>query len=98
MQCILINVTDEQSSYIQERVTEMVGQGFRVESDLRNESMGYKIRDAIARKVPYIGVIGQKELEQGDVSVRKRGEKKSEVMKLNEFTAMLKNEIENKDD
>ncbi|MGN0172236.1 MAG: threonine--tRNA ligase [Acutalibacteraceae bacterium] len=84
---------------ISERQTDAVNQaadrlreaGLRVETDLRNEKIGYKIREAQLQKIPYMLVIGDKEAEAGLVSVRHRGETTSETLSLEEF---LKNALE----
>jgi len=58
--------------------------------------MGYKIREAVSQKVPYVCVIGKNEAENGTVSVRKRGEKDSVTMSINDFYSMLEEEIAEK--
>jgi threonyl-tRNA synthetase len=92
----LINVSEEQADDVRKIKASMVEMNFRPETDLRNESVGYKIREAISQKVPYIGVIGKNEAENGSISVRKRGEKDSVTMKLEEFYSLLKNDVDNK--
>ncbi len=67
-----MNITDAQADYAAEVVQTLVKQGFRVEADLRNEKIGYKIREHTLQKVPYLLVIGDREREQGAVSVRAR--------------------------
>jgi len=96
VQAILINVSEEQADDVRKIKASMVEMNFRPETDLRNESVGYKIREAISQKVPYIGVIGKNEAENGSISVRKRGEKDSVTMKLEEFYSLLKNDVDNK--
>ncbi|MGE7881427.1 threonine--tRNA ligase [Bacillus sp. NPDC094077] len=70
--------------------------GIRVERDMRDEKLGYKIREAQMQKVPYVLVIGDKEMENGAVNVRKYGEEKSEVAKLDVFVASIEEEIKNR--
>lgn len=70
--------------------------GIRVKRDIRSEKLGYKIREAQIQKVPYVLVIGDKEVENGSVNVRKYGEEKSEVVSLTEFMENVQNEIYNK--
>ncbi|OTX87571.1 threonine--tRNA ligase [Bacillus thuringiensis serovar londrina] len=68
----------------------------RVEQDARDEKLGYKIREAQMQKVPYVLVIGDKEMENGAVNVRKYGEEKSEVIALDVFVASIEEEIKNR--
>lgn len=93
VQVILINVSDEQITAVNSIKSEMIERGFRPQTDLRNESMGYKIREAVTQKTPYICVIGKNEAENNSVSVRKRGEKDSVTMKLADFYRHLEEEI-----
>jgi threonyl-tRNA synthetase len=71
-------------------------EGFRVEIDDRNEKLGYKMREAEVKKIPYIVVIGAKEMETGTVSVRKGGRKDLGDMELEGFLALIKDEVEKK--
>jgi len=71
----------------------MIDMELRPQTDLRNESMGYKIREAVSQKPPYVCVFGKNEIENNSVSVRKRGEKDSVTMKLEEFYALLKEDV-----
>jgi threonyl-tRNA synthetase len=70
--------------------------GLRVEVDVRNEKIGYKIREARNERVSYIGVIGEKEMESGELTVRSSKEGELGSMKLDEFTAKLLKEIADK--
>ncbi|GLH64679.1 threonine--tRNA ligase [Parageobacillus sp. G301] len=67
--------------------------GFRVEVDERDEKIGYKIREAQIQKIPYMLVVGDKEMAENAVNVRKYGEQKSETMSLDDFIAALKEEV-----
>jgi threonyl-tRNA synthetase len=89
VQLTLLNVVSEAADHTARLRDEMMRGGLRVEADLREETIGYKIRDAIEKKVPYIGVIGKKEVESGTVSVRRRGETTSRTMPVDEFAALL---------
>jgi threonyl-tRNA synthetase len=93
VQIVLASVSDEQAAFVEDLRDRLLVEDFRPERDGRGESLGYKIRDAIARKVPYIGVVGQKEVESGAISVRRRGEEKSTVMSIDEFIALLKEDV-----
>lgn len=72
---------------------ELVAAGFRVEIDDREEKLGYKIREAQVQKIPYMLVLGDKELESGAVNVRKYGEQSSESVSFDEFLGRLKDEV-----
>ena len=67
-----MNITDAQAEYAAEATQALVKQGFRVEQDLRNEKIGYKIREHTLQKVPYLLVVGDREKENGLVAVRAR--------------------------
>jgi threonyl-tRNA synthetase len=69
-------------------------QGFRVDADLRNEKITYKIRSLALQKLPYILVVGEKEAQAGTVAVRVRGSQDARVMPLGEFAALLKDDVE----
>ncbi len=90
VQATVIAVSDTESGYVEKVCAELNSRDFRVEPDLRNESIGYKVRDAIGKKVPYICVAGKKEAEAGEISVRKRGENSAQPMKVDEFAALLR--------
>ncbi|MEJ5377414.1 MAG: threonine--tRNA ligase [bacterium] len=74
VQATVINITDAQRSYAQQVATRLRDEGFRVEEDLRNEKLGLKIRENQLQKVPYMLVVGNREMAQGGVSVRSREE------------------------
>ncbi len=96
IQVILASLSEEQAEYIETLKNRLLLEELRPEIDIRNESIGYKIREAIAKKVPFIAVVGKKEAEEGTVSVRRRGENKSENMQLDDFISLLKTEIREK--
>ncbi|MFN3965316.1 threonine--tRNA ligase [Silanimonas lenta] len=72
VQAVVMNITDAQADYVAEVRKTLMNQGFRVESDLRNEKIGYKIREHTLQKVPYLLVVGDREKEAGMVAVRTR--------------------------
>jgi threonyl-tRNA synthetase len=72
IQAVVMNITDAQADYAAEVANSLVKQGFRVESDLRNEKIGYKIREHTLQKVPFLLVVGDREKENGLVAVRAR--------------------------
>ncbi|MED1304561.1 threonine--tRNA ligase [[Bacillus thuringiensis] serovar konkukian] len=88
------NAVHEQ--YASEVAYKLAQAGIRVEQDARDEKLGYKIREAQMQKVPYVLVIGDKEMESGAVNVRKYGEEKSEVIALDVFVASIEEEIKNR--
>jgi threonyl-tRNA synthetase len=93
---ILISVSEEQADAVEKVKSEMIDLGFRPSVNIRNESVGYKIREAVLQKVPYVCVLGKNEVENRTVSVRKRGENNSVTMILDEFYKNLNDEIINK--
>ena len=72
IQAIVMNITDAQADAVAQATQALVNQGFRVEADLRNEKIGYKIREHTLQKVPYLLVVGDREKENGMVAVRAR--------------------------
>ncbi len=97
VQVVIISVSEDEASEAAGVRSRMLAQGIRAEIDNRDESMGYRVRDAISKKIPYIAVIGKKEVEEGALSVRKRGENNSRSMKFAEFAAALKDEESRKE-
>ncbi len=93
-QIILINVSEEQAAYTRELAQRLILAGIRAETDTREETLGYKIRDGIAKKVPYVGVIGKKEQEQGAISLRARGSKDSTDISVDAFIKQAMADIE----
>ncbi len=92
----VLNLTDRTADYANELVEDLKAVSLRAEADLRNEKIGYKIREARLEKVPYIVVLGDKEAAEGMVSVRRRGSEESVVMSKEEFIAKVKDEDTNK--
>ncbi|EOQ08669.1 threonine-tRNA ligase [Bacillus cereus VDM021] len=82
--------------YTKEIEEKLKSVGLRAERDARSEKLGYKIREAQLQKIPYILVIGDKEMENGSVNVRKYGEEKSEVVLLSAFMESIRKEVYNK--
>ena len=96
MQVSVLNITDSQAEYAKEVAKTLQNQGFRVNLDLRNEKITYKIREHSMQKLPYIVVIGDKEMEAGAVAVRARGNVDLGVMPLQDFKNRLANDIATK--
>ncbi|KFN51118.1 threonine--tRNA ligase [Arenimonas composti] len=72
VQAVVMNITDAQAEYADEVRKTLANQGFRVQSDLRNEKIGYKIREHTLQRIPYLLVVGDREKEQGKVALRTR--------------------------
>ncbi|SIC40052.1 threonyl-tRNA synthetase [Mycobacteroides abscessus subsp. abscessus] len=81
---------DAHFDYAKKVQEELQAQGYRVELDARNEKIGYKIREAQMQKIPYMLVLGDKEVSDNAVNVRKYGEQKSETMSFDVFKDALK--------
>lgn len=84
-QVVVANITDAQADYVAEIVKSLEKQGLRVQADLRNEKITYKIREHSLQKVPFILVVGDKEKANGTVAVRARGNQDLGVMALADF-------------
>ena len=96
VQAVVMPITDRVNSYASDICDRLNGLGFRVETDLRNEKIGYKIREAQLKKTPYMLVVGDKEAEAGTVSVRTRGGVDLGAMPLDEYIAKLTEEVKTK--
>jgi threonyl-tRNA synthetase len=96
VQAKVMSITDKQFEYAKSVRDQLLAAGIRAELDSRSEKIGFKIREAAMEKVPYILVVGEKEVEQNAVAVRERGGKDLGAMPLNEFIAILQEKIRNK--
>ena len=97
VQAMIIPITDRQHEYAKELEKKLAAAGIRVEADYRSEKMGYKIREAQLKKIPYMLVVGDKEMENGQVAVRARKEEKGGVMSLEDFITQIRAEIDSKE-
>ena len=93
VQVMVIPITERAHDYAKALQKQLDDAGIRVESDLRSEKMGYKIREAQMKKIPYMLVVGDKEVEEGTVSVRARKEEKGGVMTVAAFLESIQKEI-----
>ncbi len=93
VQASILSITDEQSDYCRDLEERCRAEGLRVELDDRNEKLGLKIREAQLAKVPYMLVVGKKEVAQGAVAVRTRSKGDIGVMPVEDYIAMVKKEI-----
>ncbi|WP_140909129.1 threonine--tRNA ligase [Cognatiluteimonas lumbrici] len=89
VQAVVMNITDAQADWADEVRKTLTNQGFRVESDLRNEKIGYKIREHTLQRVPYLLVVGDREKDNGMVAVRTRGGEDLGTMSVADFAARL---------
>jgi len=92
-QAVVLTITDRQNPFAQEIENSLRNSGLRVKSDLRNEKIGFKIREHTLQKVPYLLVLGDREQDNQTVAVRTRGGKDLGSMSLSEFTRQLQTEI-----
>lgn len=96
VQVKLMNITDSQYEYLKKVEETLKENNIRVEIDTRNEKIGYKIREAQLQKVPYMLILGDKEVEAGKVAVRSRKDGDLGAISLEEFIEKIKNEIKDK--
>lgn len=92
VQVAVLPITDRSHDYARRIAEALTAEGFRVETDLRNEKIGYKIREAQMQKIPYMLVLGDKEAENGTVTVRKRSAGDQGARSLEDFIAEIKTE------
>ena len=97
VQVKMLPVTDRAADYAREIAAKLDAQGFRVEVDGRNEKIGKKIREAQLEKIPYMLVVGDRDMEAGTVSVRHRAEGDLGAMNLEQFSAMLRQVVDGKE-
>tara|TARA_B100000700_G_scaffold331068_1_gene461115 strand:+ start:4888 stop:6822 length:1935 start_codon:yes stop_codon:yes gene_type:complete len=91
-QVVVMNITDSQAEYAKDLVSRLEKHDIRVKADLRNEKIGFKIREHTLQKVPYLIVVGDKEVEADAVAVRTRSGEDLGTMKVSEFMERLKEE------
>ena len=96
-QAVVMNITDSQSEYVQDVAKKLSDAGLRVKTDLRNEKVGFKIREHTLRRVPYMLVCGDKEIETGKVAVRTRKGQDLGTFTVEEFLDILKKQVRNRD-
>ena len=93
VQAVVMNITDSQAEYVQKVVKQLSDAGLRVKADLRNEKVGFKVREHTLRRVPYMLVCGDKEIAEGKVSVRTRKGADLGTYKVEEFVEILKSQV-----
>lgn len=92
VQAVVMNITDAQADWVDEVRKTLTNQGFRVEGDLRNEKIGYKIREHTLQRVPYLLVVGDREKENGAIAVRTRSGEDLGTMSVADFAQRLRDE------
>lgn len=93
VQAVVMNITDKQSQFVEEVAEVLQNSGLRVQTDVRNEKIGFKIREWTLQRVPYLLVAGDREVESGSVAVRTRDGKDLGVLTLDELNLMLEQEV-----
>ncbi|MCH1931140.1 threonine--tRNA ligase [Shewanella sp. A25] len=93
MQVVVMNITDKQADYVEEVVKFFKEQGIRASYDLRNEKIGFKIREHTLRRVPYLLVVGDQEMENKEVAVRTRDGVDLGKMRIEDFAAKIHQQI-----
>ena len=93
----ILPISDEQLEYAKTIEKELLKNKIRIKVDSRAEKIGYKIREAELERVPYMLILGKKEVEEKELSIRRRGNKENEVMDLERFVTKLLKEIEEKE-
>jgi threonyl-tRNA synthetase len=97
LQVRVLPITERQHDYARQVVAELEKQNIRVDSDFRSEKIGYKIREGQLQKIPYLIILGDKEVEAGTIAVRHRKQGDLGAMPLDEFSAKIRKEIDDKD-
>ena len=95
IQVIILPVSEKFSEYAKKVYENLKENDIRVEIDVRNETLGYKIREAQTQKIPYMIIVGEKEVEKENISVRKRTREDLGNMKLDEFINLINDDIKN---
>jgi threonyl-tRNA synthetase len=93
VQAVVLSITESQGAYAQDVAQALKKQGFRANADLRNEKIGYKIREHSLQKLPYLLVVGDKERQAGQVAVRARGGVDLGVMSVDDFARRLSDDV-----
>ncbi|CAK3940901.1 threonyl-tRNA synthetase [Vibrio crassostreae] len=92
-QAVVMGITDKQSEYVQEITKKLQKSGFRVKADLRNEKIGFKIREHTLKRVPFMLVCGDQEMEAGEIAVRTRKGKDLGKFKVDDFISYIQAEV-----
>nr|WP_067291318.1 threonine--tRNA ligase [Marinobacterium profundum] len=95
-QVAVLNITDKQAEYSKKVAQLLEDKGFRAQADLRNEKIGFKIRERTLQKVPYLLVVGDKEVESGSLAVRTRSGEDLGTLSIEEFVTLLSQDVTRK--
>ncbi|MDP6167065.1 MAG: threonine--tRNA ligase, partial [Gammaproteobacteria bacterium] len=95
-QAVILNITDKQAPFCEEIAEKLTNMGFRVAADLRNEKVGFKIREHTIQKIPYLLVVGDKEVETGTVTVRTRSGEDLGNMSVEAYAQLLNEAVAEK--
>ncbi|MEM6709732.1 MAG: His/Gly/Thr/Pro-type tRNA ligase C-terminal domain-containing protein, partial [Pseudomonadota bacterium] len=93
VQAVVLNITDRQDDYVADVTGRLKASGVRVVSDLRNEKVGFKIREHTIQAVPYLLVVGDREMANGEVAVRTRGGEDLGTMPVDAFACRVREEV-----
>ncbi|WP_417347459.1 threonine--tRNA ligase [Ferrimonas sp.] len=93
VQAVVMNITDKQADYVEKTVQALKNSGIRAKADLRNEKIGFKIREHTLKRTPYLLVVGDKEVENGEVAVRTRDGVDLGSIKVEKMIEQIQNEI-----
>ena len=93
-QAVIMNITDKQAPYCEKVVKKLKESGFRAKLDLRNEKIGFKIREHTLKRVPYLLVVGDKEMDAGEIAIRTRSGEDLGKMSVDDFITKLSTEVQ----
>ncbi|NND90934.1 MAG: threonine--tRNA ligase [Granulosicoccus sp.] len=96
IQAVVMNITDKQSQFVEEVAEVLQNNGLRVQTDVRNEKIGFKIREWTLQRVPYLLVAGDREVQNRSIAVRTRSGRDLGVLTLEELNLMLEQEVANR--
>jgi threonyl-tRNA synthetase len=96
VQVVVMNITDDQAHYVRSLSDALKKEDIRVETDLRNEKLGLKIRESVVKKIPYMVIAGKNEMESNTITVRVRDGGELKDISLEEFIGRVKDEISNR--
>jgi threonyl-tRNA synthetase len=93
VQAVVLNITDRQDQRCREIAESLENKGFRIQLDLRNEKIGFKIREHTLQRVPFLLIVGDREVEEGTVAVRTREGQDLGSMPVEDFARRLQEQI-----
>ncbi|MEM6485234.1 MAG: His/Gly/Thr/Pro-type tRNA ligase C-terminal domain-containing protein, partial [Pseudomonadota bacterium] len=94
VQAVLLTITDKHDEYVMDVAQRLKSQGVRVESDLRNEKVGFKIREHTLQAIPYLLIVGDREMSNGEVAVRTQSGEDLGTMSVDEFAAHVESRVD----